>query len=131
MTKNGRVSNLFEAEQVLQFSNYSRPFIAMCSEKAEFLKRLTKTDELFVWELYQQLAIKTMVNAFPTAQVLRHVDYAREVIIQADPSNYVSAGILSQYDHEAALYPVAYFWMKHSPAEWNWNIHNKNFRRVF
>jgi hypothetical protein len=49
-----------------------------------------------------------MVNAFPTAPVAQQVDYQRDVIIEADPFNYVSAVVSSQYDHKAALYPTAY-----------------------
>ena len=57
----------------------------------EPLTRLTKKDKPFVWEADQQLAFETMVEAFTTSPVLRHVDYVREVIIETDASDYVSA----------------------------------------
>jgi len=60
-----------------------------------------------------------MVTAFTTAPVLRHFDHDREVIIETDASDYVSAGDLSQHDDNGVLYPVASFLKKHSPAECN------------
>jgi len=52
-TKNGLLNNLFEVQQILGFCNYYWRFIPMYSEKAEPLTRLTKKDELFLWESEQ------------------------------------------------------------------------------
>ena len=97
-TKNGRLNNLFEVQQFLGFCNYYRRFIPRYLEKAEPLTKLTKKDEPFVWESEQQLAFKTMVTAFTTAPALRHFNHEREVMIETDASDYVSAGVLSQRD---------------------------------
>ena len=86
---------------------------------------LTKKDEPFIWEAEQQLALEMMVTAIGTAQVLRHFDYDREVIIEKDASKYVSAGVLSQYDDQGVLHPVANFSKKHSLAECNYDIYEK------
>ena len=37
----------------------------------------------------------------------------------------VSAGVLSQYDDEGILHPVAFFSSGHSPAESNYGIYGK------
>jgi hypothetical protein len=66
-TKNGRLNNLFEVQQFIGYCNYYQRFIAKYSEKAEPLTRLTKKDELFVWESEQQLAFETMITASTTA----------------------------------------------------------------
>jgi hypothetical protein len=96
-TENGRLNNLFEVQQFLGFCNYYRRFIPKYSDKVEPLTRLTKKDEPFgVWGLEQQLPFKMMVTAFTTAPALRHFDHEREVIIETDASDYVSAGVLSQ-----------------------------------
>jgi hypothetical protein len=129
-TENGRPNNLFEVQQFLGFCNYYRRFIPKYSEKAEPLTRLTKKDEPFVWESEQQLAFKTMVTAFTTAPALRHFDHEREVIIESDASDYVSAGVLSQRDDEGVLHPVAYYSKKHSPAECNYDIYDKELMAI-
>ena len=129
-TENGRLNNLFEVQQFLGFCNYYRRFILKYSEKAEPLTRLTKKDEPFVWGSEQQLPFETMVEAFTTAPTLRHFDHEREVIIETDASNYVSAGILSQRDDEGVLHPVAYYSKKHSPAECNYDIYDKELMAI-
>jgi len=129
-TENGRLNNLFEVQQFLGFCNYYRRFIPKYSEKAEPLTRLTKKDEPFVWESEQQLAFKTMVTAFTTAPALRHFDHEREVIIETDASDYVSAGVLSQRDDEGVLHPVAYYSKKHSSAECNYDIYDKELMAI-
>jgi hypothetical protein len=53
------------------------------------------------------------------ALILHHFDHDWEVIVETDTSDYVSASILSQYDDEGVLHPVAFFSKKHSPAKCN------------
>jgi hypothetical protein len=50
-----------------------------------------------------------MVTKFTTAPALRHFDHEREVIIETDASDYMSAGALSNRDDEGVLHPVAYY----------------------
>jgi len=71
-----------------------------------------------------------MVTAFTTAPALRHFDHKREVIIETDASNCVSAGVLSQRDDEGVLHPVAYYSKKHSPAECNYDIYDKELMAI-
>jgi hypothetical protein len=94
------------------------------------LTRLTKKDEHFVWEAEQQLAFETMVTEFTTAPALRNFDHEREVIIETDASDYVSAGVLSQRDVAGVIHPVAYYSKKHSPAEYNYNIYDKELMAI-
>jgi hypothetical protein len=53
------------------------------------------------------------------------------VIIETDPSDYVSAGVLSQQDDEGVLHPVAYYSKKHSPAKCNYDIYDKELMEFF
>ena len=46
-------------------------------------------------------------------------------MIKTDASDYVSEEILSQYDKNDVLHPVMYFFKKHSPAEYNYEIYDK------
>jgi len=71
-----------------------------------------------------------LVEAFTTAPVLQHIDYDREVIIETDASDYVPAGVLSQHDDQGVLHLVAYILKKHSPAECNYDIYNKELMAI-
>jgi len=85
-----------EVQQFLGFSNYYQRFIPKYSGKAEPLTKLTKKDEQFEWGAEQQLAFETMITTFTTAPAVRHFDHEREVMIESDASDYVSARVLSQ-----------------------------------
>ena len=129
-TANGRLNDLFEVQQFLGFCNYYRRFIKGYWDVAEPLMRLTKKDVPFEWLEDQQRAFEEMVLKFTTAPTLRHFDDSREVIIEIDASHYVSAGVLSQRDDEGVLHPVALFPIKHSPAECNYDIYDKELMAI-
>jgi len=86
--------------------------------------------EPFVLEVEQQLAFETMLTAFMTAPALQQFKREREVIIETDASDYVSAGVLSQPDDAGVLHPVAYYSKKHSVAECNYNIYDKQLMAI-
>ena len=54
-----------------------------------------------------------------------YFDTEREIIVETDASDYVSAGIMSQYDVNSVLQLVAYFSKKYSPAECNYEIYDQ------
>jgi len=68
--------------------------------------------------------------AFTSAPILRHFDPDREIIVETDTSDYVSAGILSQYGDDGILHPVSFFSKKHSPAECNYEIYDKELMAI-
>jgi hypothetical protein len=78
----------------------------------------------------QQNAFEEIVEKFSTAPILRHFDHSREVIIETDASDYVSAGVLSQRDDTGVLHPVAFFSKKYSPAECNYDIYDKELMAI-
>ena len=53
-----------------------------------------------------------------------------KLVMKTDVSDYVSGGILLQYDENDVLHPVAYFFKKHSPAECNYEIYNKELMTI-
>ena len=50
--------------------------------------------------------------------------------MKTDASDYVSEGILSQYNENGVLHPVAYFFKKHSPAKCNYEIYDKELKAI-
>ena len=51
-------------------------------------------------------------------------------IIEANLSNYATGGILSQYNKNGVLYPIAYFLKQLNPAEYNYKIYNKELLAI-
>jgi hypothetical protein len=50
--------------------------------------------------------------------------------VETDASDYVSTGVLSQYDDQGILHPVAFFSKKYSPAECNYEIYDKELMAI-
>ena len=84
----------------------------------------------FKWSKDCEDAFQVLKRGFTTAPVLKHFDPEWEIIMETDASNYVSARILSQYDDEGTLHPIACFSKKQSPAECNYEIYNKELMAI-
>jgi len=76
------------------------------------------------------LAFETTITALTTALALRQFDHRRDVIIERDASDNVSAQVLSQHDDDMVLHPVAYFSQKHTPAECIYSIYNQELKAI-
>ena len=51
-------------------------------------------------------------------------------IVKANLSDYIIGGILSQYNKDGVLYPIAYFLKQLSPAKYNYKIYNKELLAI-
>ena len=91
---------------------------------------LTKRSVRFEWGEECEAAFQELKHRFTSAPVLRHFDPDKEIIVETDASDYVSAGVISQYDANGILHPVAFFSKKHSPAECNYEIYDKELMAI-
>ena len=108
-SKKKKFSNLTSVQWFLGFANFYRRFIKNYSGIVATLTKLSGKDIPFVWTAECQDAVDTLKTAFTTAPILRHFDHDREIIVETDASDYVSAGILPQYADDGILHPVAFF----------------------
>ena len=122
--------HLKDVQAFLGFANFYRRFILGYSRVVAPMTRLTRKDQPFEWTTKCAEAFRTLKDAFCSAPILRHFDPERKIIVETDASDYVSAGILSQYDDEGILHPVAFFSKKHSPAECNYEIYDKELLAI-
>ena len=51
-------------------------------------------------------------------------------VVKADLSDYIIKGILSQYNKDGVLYPIAYFLKWLNPAKCNYEIYNKELLAI-
>ena len=86
---------------------------------------LTKKDVKFVWNAESEAAFQQLKHRFISAPILMHFDAEREIIVETDALDYVSAGIMSQYDNNGVLHAVAYFSKTYLPAACNYEIYDK------
>ena len=92
--------------------------------------KLTKKDVKFTWNAEYETVFQQLKYKFVSAPILMHFNAEKEIIMGTDALDYVSAGIMSQYDDNGVLHPVAYFSKKHSPAECNYEIYDKELMAI-
>ena len=97
---------------------------------AGLLTNLTRKDVKFLWTDKWQQAFDTMKRTFTSDVFLLHFDPDKPIIVETDATDYISAGILSQYDKNSVLRPIAYFSKKHNPAECNYEIYDKELMAI-
>ena len=51
-------------------------------------------------------------------------------IIKANLANYITGGILYQYNKDRVLYPIIYFLKRLNPAKYNYEIYNKELLAI-
>lgn len=122
--------NVKDVQSFLGFANFYRHFIYGYSKLATPLTCLTRKDVPFVWSPKCQTAFEGLKKAFTSDIILRHYNPDRKIVVETDASDYVSGGVLSQYNEEGILHPVAYFSKKHNPAECNYEIYDKELMAI-
>jgi hypothetical protein len=76
------------------------------------------------------MAFDTLKATFTSAPMLACFDPDRDIIVEIDASDYISASILYQYDDDNILHPMAYFSKKHSTVECNYEIYDKELMAI-
>ena len=122
--------NLKETQAFMGFCNFYRRFIKDFSKIMHPMVKLTRKDNVFEWSPACQTAFEVMKDLVTKAPVLRHFDMTKEAILETDSSDYVNGGVLSQYDDDGLLHPVAYYSKNLNPAECNYQIYDKELLAI-
>ena len=123
-------TNLKEVQGFVGFANFYRRFIYEFSKLVKPLVSLTKKDAPFVWNEACSKAFEELKLRVTSAPILRHFDPSRQSILETDSSDWVTGGVLSQYDDEGVLHPVAFYSKSMIPAECNYHIYNKELLAI-
>jgi hypothetical protein len=115
----------------LGFCNFYRRFIQDYGRIARPLTQLTGKDVLFNFDASCQEAFDKLRTALVSAPILRHYRPELETMVETDASDGVVAGILSQRTAiEEPWHPVGYFSKTMSPAELNYQVHDKEMLAI-
>ena len=122
--------NLKDVQAFIGFANFYRRFVKGFSRIAGPLTAMSKKKSSFVWTADCARAFEDLKAMFTSDVVLLHFDPDKESVVETDSSDYVNAGVLSQYDDNGVLRPVAFFSRRLSPAECNYEIYDKELLAI-
>ena len=54
----------------------------------------------------------------------------KDIIVKTNSSNYISAGVISQYNNNRVLYSIAFFSKKLLVTKYNYKIYNKELLTI-
>ena len=114
----------------LGFANYYRDFIENYTDLTQPLIALTKKDKPFHWEYEEQTAFDMLKRKFIEDPILATFDPGRETRLESDASGWSVGGALMQKHENGSWRPCAFYSEKHSPAECNYDIHDKEMLAV-
>ncbi|SCZ91572.1 BZ3500_MvSof-1268-A1-R1_Chr1-2g01497 [Microbotryum saponariae] len=123
-------TTLKELQQFLGFANFYRRFIQGYSRIISPLTRLLKKGAVFDFDSLALAAFNRLKSLFASDIILRHYDPSLPCVIESDASDYAISAILSQ-SVDSQLRPVAFFSRKMTPAEQNYEIHDKELLAIF
>ena len=119
-----------EVQSFLGFANFYRRFIRDYSRVARQITELTKKTEKWAWNGEAEAAFTELKQRFTMAPILAHFNAQRPVIIETDVSDFAIGAVLSQWDDEGRLHPVAFHSRKFQPVEINYKIHDKELLAI-
>ena len=113
-----------DIQRFLGFANFYRRFIKGFSGIGRPITNLLRKETKFEWKIEATKSFTELKEAFTSAPILRHFNPELEVIIETDASNFAIGCVLSQ-KWEKRLHPVAFHLRKMTPAEMNYDVHDK------
>ncbi|WPJ59666.1 hypothetical protein SMAC4_13198 [Sordaria macrospora] len=122
---------LKESQSFLGFANFYRRFIKGFSTLAQAISKGNALDrKLWKWTEAMTNAFNDLKRAFVSAPVLAHFDPAEPAIMETDASDFGIGAVLSQRKEDGKIRPVAFHSRKMSPAEMNYEIHDKELLAI-
>ena len=89
------------------------------------MTHLTKKNVFFECITECQSAFNALKKVFTSDVILCYYNLNLKIVVETDVSDYVSEGILSQYNKNDILHSITYFFKKHNSAECDYEIYNK------
>ena len=114
-----------DVQEFLGFAHFYQRFIQGFAQIAVPLTALTRKDEPWSWTPRCQEAFDMLKQRFTSAPILAHFDATLPSIIETDASDYAVGAIHSQIQKNGRVHQVAFLSRKFSPAEMNYDIHDK------
>jgi hypothetical protein len=119
-----------DLQAFLSFANFYRCFIQGYSRIILPLTHLLKKGASFTFSTAARTAFQKLKTTFTSAPILHHFDHNLDTIIETDASDSAISAIISQVHPDNLLHPIAFMSRKMTPAECNYEIHDKELLAI-
>jgi hypothetical protein len=85
---------------------------------------------VFEWTAEAEEAFQELKTRFSTEPILIIFDPSKPSVVETDASDKAIGACLSQADEKGKLRPVAYLSRKFTPAEGNYEVHDKELLAI-
>ena len=120
-----------DIQSFLGFAKFCRRYIHNYLEITVPLTRLTWQG--LTWDFNEDchMAFKTLKEAFMRPSVLAHWKPDQQMVVETNTLDYALAAILSAYNMEGALHPIAFHSHTFTSLELNYDVHDKELSAIF
>ena len=115
-------SNLRQLHQFLGLTSYYCRCTPGYAKLAHRLHALTRKGAVFNWSAECEIAFDTLRDKLSTSPLLAYPNFNRDFRLETDASKLGLGAILSQYEEDQKLHPVAYASRSISSAEANYAV---------
>ena len=115
-------TTLKQLRQFLGLTSYYRRFIPGYAKVAHPLHALTRKGAVFSWSAECEVAFESLRVKLSSSPLLAYPDFTKDFTLETDASKLGLGAILSQYQDDLKLHPVAYASRSISNAEANYAI---------
>ena len=119
-----------DIQSFLGFANFYRRFIKNYSAITVPLTRLTRKGAPWHFTEECREAFNFLKKAFTSAPILSHWIPGKPIVVETDASDYALAAIMSIVI-DGILHPVAFHSRTFTPAELNYDVHDKELLAIF
>ena len=111
----------------LGMTGFFRKFVKGYAELSRPLTDLLKKENKFTWGNSQDKAFRTLKEKLISPPILKFPDINKEFFLTTDASLYCIGSVLSQYDDDGHLHPVAFASNILTKPQQNWSSFQREF----
>ena len=119
-----------DVQSFMGIANFYHRFIKGFGKIAKPLTDLTRKGIKWAWTPSCQDPFDTLKEMFTTGPILTHFDDTRPTKWETDASDFPLGSVLSQLCEDEKWHPVAFHSRKFSPAEINYDVHDKEMAAI-
>ena len=120
-----------DIQSFLGFVNFYKQFIHNYLEITVPLTQLTQKGNTLNFTPECHSTFELLKKGFTSAPILMHWIPDQPLVVETDTSDYALTAILSMYNPDGKLHPIAFHSQTFSGAELNYDIHDKELLAIY